>query len=720
MIKRLALACVGFGFLADAPAGTGLVTQGTDEAELVTLGGNTRPEANAVNDRGAVPETLALEHMQLQLQRSPEQERAVDAFIEALHDPASPVFHRWLTAEQFGARFGTAEADIEAIETWLSAHGLQVNALYPSRMVIDFSGTAGQLAAAFHTEIHSLEVNGVAHMANMSDPRIPAALAPIVAGIVKLNDFHPARRHRPRPKFTGDCGDGATCYLMAPADLATIYDFNPLFHAATPITGKGQSIAVAEDTDLYSDSDWFKFRWIFGLSVYGSGSLKTIHPPPPSGGAPCKDPGVNPNGDDVEAALDAEWSSAAAPDAAILVAACDNTRTIDGIQQAIHDLVDSTSAPPSIISVSYGICETENGAAANTAFAQIYQQADAEGISVFVATGDYGPEDCAPNFTSTAMFGIGVNGWASTPYNVAVGGTDFSDTYAGTNSTYWSPSTGAPWGTAKSYVPEMPWNDTCASDELTAFAGYAKSYGEKGYCNSTGGSAYLGTGGGEGGPSGCASGAPSIADVVSGTCKGWPKPKYQLSLYGMPDDGVRDVPDVSMFAADGYWAHQYLLCFTDPNNYGAPCVGNPAKWGQGGGGTSYATPIVAGIQALVNQKMGEPQGNPNFVYYRLAALEYGTSGDASCNAGDGPGGSVACIFHDITTGNDSQDCRGPYDCFRPNGSYGVMSTADATYEPAFEAHPGYDYPTGIGTIDAANLVNNWARGINATEPQQAP
>jgi subtilase family serine protease len=210
-------------------------------------------------------------------------------------------------------------------------HGFRVGPVYPGGMVMDFSGTVGQLAAAFHTSIHQLSVGGEIHFANMNDPQIPRALASVVSGIVKLNDFRPLRKHRPSPKYSGSCS-GSPCYLMAPADLATIYDFNSLFHAKTPITGKGQTIAVVEDTDLYSDSDWINFRRIFGLSGYRGGSLSTIHPPPPGGGAACTDPGVNSNGDDVEAILDAEWSSAAAPDATILVAACGDSATVDGVR----------------------------------------------------------------------------------------------------------------------------------------------------------------------------------------------------------------------------------------------------------------------------------------------------------------------------------------------------------------------------------------------------
>jgi subtilase family serine protease len=185
----------------------------------------------------------------------------------------------------------------------------------------------------------------------------------------------------------------------------------------------------------------------------------------------------------------------------------------------------------------------------------------------------------------------------------------------------------------------------------------------------------------------------------------------------MPPDGVRDVPDVSMFASDGWeWKHQYLICFTDPNQGGIACQGNPVNWGLGGGGTSYATPIAAGIQALVNQKMGAKQGNPNYVYYALARQQYGDDGNARCDSSLGPHGDSRCVFHDVTLGTDSQDCRGPANCFLPSGTYGVMSTSDSSYEPAFRTHPGYDYPSGIGTISARNLVNAWSTAFGAHAP----
>ena len=153
-----------------------LITQQLDENLRVTIKGNTRPEANAANDRGPVADAFQMEHMLLQLQRSADQEQAVEEFIDQLHNPASSNFHQWLTAQEFGETFGLAEEDLDVITTWLQSHGFQVNVVYPNGMLIDFSGTAGQVREAFRTEIHHLEVNGVEHIANMSDPQIPAAL----------------------------------------------------------------------------------------------------------------------------------------------------------------------------------------------------------------------------------------------------------------------------------------------------------------------------------------------------------------------------------------------------------------------------------------------------------------------------------------------------------------------------------------------------------------
>ena len=313
---------------------------------------------------------------------------------------------------------------------------------------------------------------------------------------------------------------------------------------------------------------------------------------------------------------------------------------------------------------------------ANAAIKAAYMQAVLEGISVFVATGDTGAADC--DFISStggtggadaeAVFGLAADGYNTTSYNVSVGGTDFGDLAFGTVANYWSNTNSPTYGSALSYVPEITWNDSCASTLNASFFGFSYSYGPEGFWKnpSSQNVALLLTWAGGGGPSTCATGAPTggsnSSSVVSGTCRGARKPWWQIAL-GNPNDGVRDLPDIAMFAANGIWGHYLVLCYSDPNpgGYGAPCVGDPINWA-GGGGTSFAAPMMA-IQALVNQKWGDRQGNPNPVYYILGMLEYQSY--LNCNATTAGGPSVACVFHDITFGNTDVDCAPPYNSMTP-------------------------------------------------------
>ena len=688
-----ALACAPESFAATPST----VTTTVDDAKTVALPGNTRPEARLTNDRGALPGDFALDHLQLLLKRPPETEAALARFVESLQDPSSPNYHRWLTASEFGTQFGPSDSDIAAVTSWLTAHGFTVNGIAPGRMTIDFSGTAAQVTAAFHTEVHRLSVRGVNHIANMSDPRIPAALAGAVSGVVSLNDFRPHTNFKKsKPSYTISGG----YYLVVPADLATIYNLNPLFTAG--ITGTGQTIVVIEDTNVYSTADWTKFRSTFGLSAYTSGKFTQVHP---AGSNACGNPGVV-LGDEGEAELDAEWASAAAPNAAIELAACADTVTNFGGLLALQNLLELKS-PPAVVSMSYGECEAENGAVANAAYNSTYEQAVSEGVSVFVSAGDEGAASCDAD-QANATHGIGVSGFASTPYNVAVGGTDFEDAYLNETAAFWGLANKAhTYESAKSYIPEIPWNDSCASGLIADAAGFSTTYGSSGFCNSA--TAYddgnLTTAAGSGGPSHCATGAPTIPGVVSGTCKGYAKPSWQ-SLLGVPSDGVRDIPDVSLFAANGVWGHYYVYCDSDINDDGASCAGAPSTW-SGAGGTSFASPILAGIQALVNQKTGARQGNPNPVYYQLAATEYGTAGSATCTSRRGKTISGSCVFNDITNGDSDVNCSGSNNCYTPSGYYGVLSTSSSTLHKAYNEGLGWDFATGIGSLNAANLVANW-------------
>ena len=301
-------------------------------------------------------------------------------------------------------------------------------------------------------------------------------------------------------------------------------------------------------------------------------------------------------------------------------------------------------------------------------------------------------------------------GFASTPYNVAVGGTDFGDSYAGTTNQYWSNTNSPSYGSALSYVPEIPWNDSCGSTLIASYLGFSTSAGPTGFCNSsTGTSSFLTTAAGSGGPSGCATGNPLFRGVVSGDCLGYPKPAWQAGMPGNPSDGVRDIPDVSLFAANGVWGHYLVFCFTDIANGGSPCSGDPSTW-SGAGGTSFSAPIMAGIQALVNQSTGSSWGNPNHVYYGLAQAVYNFTNGCLVNY---IGTFTLCPFIDVTQGDIDVNCSGSASCYgsstsgRRNTTYGVLSTSASSLRPAFGTSIGWDFATGIGSVNAYNLVNLW-------------
>jgi subtilase family serine protease len=725
----LCLSAMGISLLPAAQAQSGTsarstVTSPVSDSKMITLIGNVRPEANALNDRGAVNGSMQLDHMLLQLKRPAEREAALTAKIESMHKPGSPDFHQWLTAEQLGAEYGPSAKDIAEVTSWLKSHGFEVNEVSKSGMVVDFSGNVSQLKSAFRTEMHTLNVRGASHIANMQNPQIPAALGDLVAGVSSLSDIQPrpankgisaaridsaskgivARAAQPdgaSPDFNTSAGDQA----VVPDDLHTIYNFGPVYSKG--VTGKGETVVVIEDTNVYSTADWVTFRSTFGLSKYTKGSFTQIHP----GG--CKNPGVL-IGNDGEAILDAEYASAAAPNAAIVLASCADTQTTFGGLLAVIALINQPLPPP-VISISYGECEAGLGAAGNLTYATAYQQASAEGVSVFVSSGDEGAASCDAD-QPTAEFGIAVSGFASTQYNVAVGGTDFGDTYAGTNSTYWKAKNNATFGSAKSYIPEIPWNDSCASTLITNTVGYNVPFGKNGFCNSAEGEAFfLTTASGSGGPSNCAFGNTSPKDGTaanSGTCKGYPKPNYQRNAFGNPSDGVRDLPDVSLFAANGVWGHYYVFCYSQPAKGagGAPCTGDPSNW-SGAGGTSFAAPIVAGIQALVDQSTGTPQGNPNFVYYALAKQEYGGKGNNSCNSTLGNGVDNTCTFYDVTLGDMDVNCLGKFNCYTPSGTNGVLSVSSKAYEKAYNSNAGWDFATGLGTLNVNNLITNWDKAF---------
>jgi len=478
-----------------------------DDLRTVGLLRTTHPAVAAANDLGRVAATLPMERMLLQLQSSPEQEAALLQLLAEQQDPSSPRYRAWLTPAQFGEQFGAAPQDLDVLTAWLESHGFSVTEIAAGRRSIEFSGTARQVEQAFHTEMHSYEWNGERHIANATDISIPEALAPVVAGVVSLHDFHARPLHHlvrsmgaapaPLTNFSGGV------HGVSPYDFATIYDVKPLWNAA--YDGTGQSVAVVGRTNIKL-SDVSGFRSMFGLPANSPQIVVN-----------GKDPGDLGGAEESEADLDVEWAGGVARGAAIRFVVSASTNTSDGVTLSAQYIVNNNLAP--VMTLSFGSCETQMGSG-NQFFSSLWQQAATEGISVFVAAGDSGSAGCdAPSSTSPASQGLSVNGLGSTPYNVAVGGTEFNDTPSS-----WAASNGANYVSATGYIPEMAWNES--------------SYTSAGASSNN---LYAGGGG--------------VSTVFA-------RPSWQ------PGSGMRQVPDVSLTAAghDGYVIEQgaslYLVAGT--------------------------------------------------------------------------------------------------------------------------------------------------------------
>ena len=703
------------------------ITTAIDESRLAVLRGNTYPLARGAFDRGPAANSLQMDQMLLVLQRSPAQQAALDRLLAAQQDKASATYHQWLSPDEFGQQFGVSDADIQKVTMWLESHGFVVNSVSRGRTAINFSGNAQQVRSAFHTTIHDYFVNDRDHLSNATDPAIPVALAPVVAGVRSLNDFFPKPKYRVstgqgmkasiHPHLTLTDAKGNTLFGVGPTDFATIYGITPLWNASTPIDGTGVTIAIVSASDI-NTTDADQFRALFGLPAIKF--TKVI----PKG---ASDPGVvsssangGPDGDEdeTEAIFDVEWSGAVAPNANIDLVAAKDSATSAGIDLSAQYIVDQDLAP--ILSESYGNCELGLGSAGNAFYNNLWSQAAAEGITVSIATGDNGSDGCdfAPSGNTTGaaagVYGLGVNGIASTPYDVAVGGTDFNNHTA--PNAFWN-SSNAPGtlASAKSYVPETSWNDSCTNPLIYAAFGQSSAAAA---CNTggvqTGGNSqgfyFVAPVGGSGGVSNCTTANTTTTSNCSG---GHAKPSWQTGP-GVPADGKRDIPDVSFFAeggADSYGLEQainatvpgsfYFACEQDAQGSG----GKSAACGTSGafllgGGTSISAQVFAGVMALVDQKTASPQGNINPSFYSLAASQSGLNCNSSSTT---TAPDAACIFHDVTSGTNAMPCTassshdGTSDCDTSGGgTIGILT--------GYDTAPGYDLATGLGSMNVANFV----------------
>jgi hypothetical protein len=720
-----------------------IVTQ-INESSLTTLRGNTHPLARPQYDQGAVADSMPMHRMLLLLQRSAQQETALRTLIDQQQSKTSPSFHQWLTPQQFGQQYGAAPADIQTVTSWLTSHGFQVARVSTAGTLVEFSGTAGQVLNAFHTQIHRYVVNGEERFANSTDPQIPTALASVVAGPVSLHNFpRKAQSHIrgvfqkdiktgrvtavPSPTFTfasTDCTSNtifsSNCFAIAPGDFDTIYNVNPLLTTGISghvIDGTGQTIAIVGDSEICTASspdfsgnctvdDVANFRSLFGLSTTNLPNVILDGP----------DPGFN--GDEIEGNLDVQWSGAIAPGATIDFVIAEGTEVSAGTDLAAEYIVDNNLAP--VMSESFSQCEAFLLANGNLFESALWEQAAAQGITVIVSAGDSGSAGCDDQSSQTsAVNGANVNGIASTPFNVAAGGTDFDFTTTNYPSAYWlgPTSNSATDVSAQGYIPETTWNDSCARSGLTG-------------CNSISAtSPLLNIVGGGGGQSTCVAAVSDVngniscptASYTNATIGGWTKPAYQPTATGsgltLANDLTRDVPDISLFASDGILSNSfYIVCEADIS--GGQCNLSQSFINfVGVGGTSSSAPSFAGIMALVNENMavnhstptGQGQGNANYVLYPLLSNQV-TAG-LSCNSSAAPNTTsvTGCTFYDVTKGNNSVPCAaGSFNCSNTGTTgLGVVETGTPANTPSYIAGTGFDLATGLGSINAFNLVNNW-------------
>jgi subtilase family serine protease len=655
--------CLLFGSIAlpvvaQVPANP-LVTEPIDASRLVAIHGTVHPLAQARYDRGPVNESTPAARLLLVLNRPPEREAAFQQLLKNLHTPGSSSYHHWLTPEQIGSQFGPADSDIEAVAGWLSSSGFTVSRVSQARRFVEFSGTVGQVNSAFHTEIREYMVDGVAHHANATELSIPSALASIVATVSPLDDFRPTPQYHSagqahydgaarnfQPDYNLPPSWTPLLYGVAPADFYTEYDLNPLYSAS--INGAGKTIGIIDESNI--DLGVVNaYRSVFGLTS----SLAQVVL---DGGDPGQNSSI------VESYLDVELAGAIAPAATVNLYISAGSPYQDPLSLAALRAVEDNQAD--VISISWGAAEQELENSGNQFWNALWEQAAAQGQTVVVAAGDYGQVPNEAYFFTSGLVGPSVSGLASTPWNIAAGGTDFyyADYASGapSASTFWN-ATNDPVtkGSLKARLPEQVWNDPFGLDAISNGL-------ERGEIVAGGG-----------GASNCSTSTNLTNPCVSG----YAKPAWQ-SGPGVPTDGVRDIPDVSLFASNGANYSGFAIC-----DYEGSCT--PDANGNFGveivGGTSASAPSMAAIMALVDQKFGR-QGQADTVLYPLALQK-------------------PAAFHDITLGGNWDICvQGDSDCTLNVDDLGAYEGESTVYS----ATPGFDLASGLGSVDASQLVNNWS------------
>jgi Pro-kumamolisin, activation domain len=687
--------------LANAPVNAQNVTvrsrvvEAVNDTQMVRTHGNIHPLARAEFDRGTVGDSQPMTRMLLLLQRSTEQETALHQLLDAQQVKGSANFHKWLTPAQFGAQFGPSDADVQAVTDWLTRQGFTMAKVAAGRTAIEFSGNAAQVRSAFQTDIHKFSANGKEFVANVSEPAIPAALAPVVSGVVALHNY-PKQAQQVRTKglyrrikATGKLqplftyGNPAQ-FALAPADFNTIYNI------PATANGAGQTIAIVGQSNI-NVQDIVDFRTLFGLPQNFTQANIILNGP---------DPGLV-DGDEGESDLDIEWAGGIAPNAQILLVTSQSTMSnptqiTAGIDLSALYIVDNNLAP--VLSESYGSCEPANLNEGNQFYYLLWEQAAAQGITVVLAAGDNGPAGCdSSNSETAAVNGLAVSGISSTPFDVSVGGTDFdlSTLPVTPPNQYWSATNGTTQSSALMYIPETTWDDSLCAFNYPAPCTSVDPLGADVLAAS-------------GGPSNCA-----FLNSGDSACKsGYPLPAFQTgivpsTLFPSGTTPTRMQPDISFFGSNANNFVGYIVCQADVNPNGASCdLNSPFQDFSILGGTSFGAPTFAAVMALVNQQTGQRQGNANYVLYGLAASSANyTTGKCASSVGSTP--AVGCVYNDVTVGNNSVACVGGSPNCNASSStpFGIIVSNS---NPAFLAGAGYDAATGLGSINVGNLLAQWS------------
>jgi subtilase family serine protease len=604
-ILLLSVGATLFSFAQDRPANR--IAQAIDRSQSVIVPGSAHPLAQANLDMGRVAGSLPLNGVSLVFKPSPAQQSALELLLREQQDRSSPNYHKWLTPEQYADRFGITAQDIAKVSAWLRSEGFTPGHVARSRTQISFAGTAAQVEAVFHTQLHHYLIDGEMHFSNATEVSVPAAIAGTVRAVRNLSSL------RPQGHYTNN---GAGAHSITPDDFATIYNLLPLYQASTPLDGTGQTIVVIGQTEIYHDpvnniyQDIDAFRTAANLPARTSTNF-VEHQVPNSGVA-----AVNTNYL-TDADIGLEWSQAVARGANIVYVFVGNDATSNAFN-ALQYAIDQNYG--SVITINQGACEANPVSEATTV--QLWaQQANAYGQTIVAAAGDEGAADCDGKVASATM-GLAVDVPASVPEVTGVGGTEFTgDPDSITTTTYWLANNSATGESAISYIPEIVWNDTLANGVLSAGGGGAST-------------------------------------VFS-------KPSWQIGT-NVPADGMRDVPDISFSASSDH--DPYLLC-SGASNF--PCVNGYLDSNNKVntvGGTSVGAPEFAGLVAIINQATNSRQGNVNPTLYSLAAsspqlfhdIDTG-SNNVPCTAGSpdcpasGNMGFVADTGYDQASGLGSVD-----------------------------------------------------------------